>query len=311
MAPVAAQIYGQSQAASLASLNCHWHSRISVKGKLISPWGNMRLAIMGRSLRCRHISPENGPVAAAMGQHRRKYIHSCTLHKHSDLAWLTLSQIMARLEQCFAILVLLFNLFSFVHATQRLSNSRALQLQISHLDSIPLPHRRGLDAREICSGSCTTCFGAGYISCPDSDFWCYLPGDPNYGIDSCTDGSAATTTTAATFVTPTLSSAPTQTYSDSGSPTTSLCPNDGATCAQCFGAGYVFCSGSIIHCYDPSDASSICPGGGGGSGGITTSSGGTPSCAEQYGAGNVRCGDHSCYNPSAGEDCCSDGSQNP
>ena len=32
-------------------------------------------------------------------------------------------------------------------------------------------------------------------------------------------------------------------------------------------------------------------------------------CAEQYGAGNVECGSNGCYNPGAGEDCCSNGSE--
>lgn len=33
-----------------------------------------------------------------------------------------------------------------------------------------------------------------------------------------------------------------------------------------------------------------------------------PSCAQQFGTGNVACGRNGCYNPSAGESCCKGGS---
>lgn len=153
---------------------------------------------------------------------------------------------------------------------------------------------RSLDKR--CEGTCEECFGAGYTLCPDSSIYCYKPGDPSYGIDSCpgesSSGSSATTSTDA-------AANPTST-------TTDICTQYGATCASCFGSSYVECPNDSLYCYDPSDPESTCPsnssGSGSGSGG-----GNSNSCAEQYGTGSEPCGTDSCYNPSEGDVCCADG----
>ncbi|EXJ78267.1 hypothetical protein A1O3_09428 [Capronia epimyces CBS 606.96] len=55
---------------------------------------------------------------------------------------------------------------------------------------------RSLDKR--CSGSCEECFGTGYILCPDSSLYCYLPGDSYYGLDSCPGSSDSSASAGAT-----------------------------------------------------------------------------------------------------------------
>lgn len=87
------------------------------------------------------------------------------------------------------------------------------------------PVARSLAERDdFCSGTCVQCFGAGYILCPGSSLYCYSPGDPTYGIDSCPSDTSDTISTAQ----------PTPTGS------TDYCY--GKSCASCFGAGYLACS---------------------------------------------------------------------
>lgn len=227
---------------------------------------------------------------------------------------------------------------STILAEQREANVRPLHLAtLGGGESSSSKHRRGLIGREFCQtqGDCASCFGPGYILCPGAAITCYKPGDPNYGIDSCSPGSSSPSSSARSTYTPTA------TASVAGSSYTipSFCSNGGRNCAQCFGAGYIQCSADSTHCYNPNDPDSVCPGGS--SGGSAPSSGssrpassapsspsspsaaGAPSgtsslpsatgstgggsCAAEYGSSYVNCGTDSCYNPST-EVCCSDGS---
>src|SRR6201996_6128633 len=162
------------------------------------------------------------------------------------------------------------------------------------------------DLTKRCTGTCEECFGAGYTLCPGSDFYCYLPGDATYGLDSCSsDGGSSDSTTTA--------SAPAST-STGTSGVDDICYQTGATCQSCFGAGYIECPDGY-HCYDPNDPNyDTCPDDGTSSGGSSGGGGGstsTTSCANLYGEGNIPCGTDSCYNPDAGESCCADGCKFP
>jgi hypothetical protein len=99
----------------------------------------------------------------------------------------------------------------------------------------------GLSPRQIdsCTGSCVSCFGSGYLECPDSDYWCYLPGDSLYGLDTCPSSSGSTTDTEPAY--------PTTTGSAGDSDT---CYGTFATCVSCFGPGYLDC-GNGEDCYNP------------------------------------------------------------
>ena len=106
----------------------------------------------------------------------------------------------------------------------------------SGLNSRALSPRSLLQKR--CQGTCEECFGAGYTECPGSDYYCYLPGDAEYGIDSCSStGSSYTSTTAA--------ASPTTTGSAGNS---DYCSGPDATCVTCFGPGYLQCSDGISCC---------------------------------------------------------------
>jgi len=97
-------------------------------------------------------------------------------------------------------------------------------------------------ASDTCSGSCETCFGAGFELCDSSSTICYLPGDALYGEESC----SATGTI--------------DTSSDSSFPTTDTCENGGLSCAYCFGEGQISCPGAADYCYDPNNSTTSCPG---------------------------------------------------
>jgi hypothetical protein len=97
-------------------------------------------------------------------------------------------------------------------------------------------------ASDTCSGSCETCFGAGFELCDSSSTICYLPGDALYGEESC----SATGTI--------------DTSSDSSFPTTDTCENGGLSCAYCFGEGHISCPGAADYCYDPNNSTTSCPG---------------------------------------------------
>jgi hypothetical protein len=78
-----------------------------------------------------------------------------------------------------------------------------------------------------CEGTCSECFGSGYTLCPGSTYYCYLPGDSLYGLDSCSSDSDSSS-----------SPEPTSTGSAGDS---DFCSGTGATCVSCFGAGYLDC----------------------------------------------------------------------
>lgn len=163
-----------------------------------------------------------------------------------------------------------------------------------------------LDTRQSCSGTCKTCFGSTYIDCPDSDYFCY---DPAQGPASsqCSGGTSP----------PSQTSAARPGATGTG---TETCSQKGASCQTCFGAGSVNCpAGSYYDCYEPAERSEAdgCnkagsgPPAPGSTGSVPPSpspTGGSSQCAAQYGAGNILCGQDSCYNPTVGESCCGDGS---
>ncbi|KIW13399.1 hypothetical protein PV08_08587 [Exophiala spinifera] len=144
---------------------------------------------------------------------------------------------------------------------------------------------------ETCSGTCVQCFGTGYINCPNSDIQCYLPGDQTYGIDTCPSSASATS-----------GAAPTSSPGSAGGSET--CSTPGASCVQCFGAGYEDCPDGV-YCYDPNDPDhNTCPDSSNGNGGDPTTD---SQCASQFGSGFIICGTDACYNPGNGESCCQDG----
>lgn len=157
-----------------------------------------------------------------------------------------------------------------------------------------------LDRRQTCQGTCQVCFGASYRECPGNDSLCYNP-NKGSGSQECSGGGA-------TSATPTASASPGST----GIPET--CYQKGASCVSCFGPGSTSCpAGSYYDCYQPdsfSEAEGCSEGGSTASAPAASpsASGGSNSCAATYGAGNIPCGQSGCYDPTAGESCCGDGS---
>lgn len=160
-----------------------------------------------------------------------------------------------------------------------------------------------LDRRETCRGTCQVCFGASYRECPDDDSLCY---DPSNGAPSeaCSNGGSTPST-------------PTTSSSASSTEIANICYQRGASCVACFGAGSRSCpAGSYYDCYDPdehSEAEGCSTGGSSGSSASASApspsaSGRTESCKAKYGVGNIPCGADGCYDPTAGETCCPDGS---
>lgn len=164
-----------------------------------------------------------------------------------------------------------------------------------------------LDTRETCSGTCKTCFGPTSTDCPNSSILCYdtAKGD---AASQCSGSSGGGTP-----------STPTRSASPGATGTTDTCYQKGASCQSCFGPGSVNCpAGTYYDCYEPAQNSEAVgcnkAGSGGGAPASSAASGSAPpapsstnSCETQYGAGNVLCGQASCYNPGDGEVCCGDG----
>lgn len=204
-------------------------------------------------------------------------------------------------------LIELVTIVSLVNFSQAASDEAGKKL----LGLSKVSRNTGLNSRSLlqkrCQGTCSECFGAGYMSCPGSDYLCYLPGDPNYGIDSCSGSGSATT----------AAPSPTTTGSAGNS---DFCSGQDATCTSCFGPGYLPCSDGKSCCKsaplqteaiadrsldNPADPDyDTCPDGSGASGGTGS---GSSSCASQYGSGSIPCGSDACYNPDEGEVCCSGG----
>lgn len=109
----------------------------------------------------------------------------------------------------------------------------------------------------FCSGvgaTCATCFGPGYVQCPDG-IYCYNPSVP--GSD-CTTSSGSGSGLG---------------Y-DLGSGF-DIC-YDHPTCASCFGSGYIKCPGVSDTCYNPNDPTSVCSySSGSGSGSVSGSGSGS------------------------------------
>jgi hypothetical protein len=127
-------------------------------------------------------------------------------------------------------------------------------------------------------GDCVDCFGAGYQLCPDSGIDCYKPGDSQHGLDTCpsqgSGSTASTSTTTSDSPAPTINSgsfAPStdsdsSTSSSSNITTTDFCDNGGFDCKRCFGSTFIPCPESSLYasdsyCYDPNNATSVCPDG--------------------------------------------------
>ncbi len=156
-----------------------------------------------------------------------------------------------------------------------------------------------LDRRQTCQGTCQVCFGASSRECPGSDYWCY---DSSKGpaSEQCSGGASYPST-------PTTSARPIST----GIPET--CYRKGASCVSCFGPGSTNCPvGSYYDCYDPDEVSEAegCGGDGSASSAAAPSptASGISDCEATYGGGNIPCGQDGCYDPTAGESCCGDGS---
>ena len=161
------------------------------------------------------------------------------------------------------------------------------------------------DLTKRCEGTCVACFGAGYTECPNSDLYCYLPGDSTYGLNSCYgDGSSSGDTTA-------TASAPSSTSTGTAG-ADDICQQKGSTCVSCFGPTYLQCPDGY-HCYDPNDPKyDTCPDGSSSSSGGSSSGGGgsnttATSCANLYGVEHIPCGTDACYDPDKGESCCAEG----
>lgn len=130
----------------------------------------------------------------------------------------------------------LLDLFTMVALTAVMAFSAILALTSAdggagrkdkgHLKVTPNSTLRSRDLfRRQCEGTCEECFGSGYTLCPGSSYYCYLPGDSLYGLDSCsTDTSSAPE--------------PTSTGSAGDS---DFCSGASATCVSCFGEGYLDC----------------------------------------------------------------------
>ena len=154
-------------------------------------------------------------------------------------------------------------------------------------------------------GDCESCFGAGFQHCPGSTSQCYKPGDTVSGLETChssgsESSSGSGTGTGTTTAPPTTNSDSTST-SSSGSNITDVdfCDNGGFDCKLCFGNSYIPCPASSqyaadSYCYDPNNATSICPDGTspGGSAGSSDSSSssssadGSDSTTESSGSGS-------------------------
>ncbi|KAK2759134.1 hypothetical protein FQN54_003233 [Arachnomyces sp. PD_36] len=116
---------------------------------------------------------------------------------------------------------------------------------------------------DICSsgGSCSDCFGDGYIECPNDDFYCYDPAtqDLDVACDTGSSGSSGSGSSPSSTASPTSSS-------DSPFPSISVpsipeyC-SDGGSCEDCFGEGSTLCPGSESDCYKPDEGSvsQLCP----------------------------------------------------
>jgi hypothetical protein len=107
------------------------------------------------------------------------------------------------------------------------------------------------DLEKRCTGSCSECFGSGYTLCPDSLIFCYLPGDSNYGLDSCSldfgsSGSSGSLTSSATYSAPTSTS-------------TGGLTGSGSSCSDQYGPGNIDCGSDA--CYNPDIGESCCAGG--------------------------------------------------
>lgn len=146
------------------------------------------------------------------------------------------------------------------------------------LVDLPSTSKRDLTQRQSCQGTCEECFGSGYMECPDSNYYCYKPGDPTYGLDSCksgstTGGSGSGVTCEATYGAnyrecPGFSNYPNSCYDSTLSSGTEACYGDGTTtdyctegssCSTCFGSGYQTCQDDSGYCYQPGNATSCCP----------------------------------------------------
>lgn len=167
------------------------------------------------------------------------------------------------------------------------------QLGLTRVSPNPKVEPRSLFHKR-CEGTCEECFGTGYTLCPGSSYYCYLPGDTYYGLDSCTSTSSGSDTTY-------TSSAPEPTSTGTAGDS-NFCTGAGATCVSCFGEGYLDCPDNY-NCYNPNDPQyDTCP-----SDTSSGSGGSSSSCADQYGSGSLPCGSDSCYNPTEGDVCCADG----
>ena len=132
---------------------------------------------------------------------------------------------------------------------------------------------------DYCSGSCQSCFGASSTECPGSTSQCYIPGDSESGIESCSSsGSDSSGTTPSSSSDSAAPSTGFDSSSTAGSniTTTDFCDDVGFDCKLCFGNTFIPCpEAPDSYCYDPNNSTSICPGGTspGGSSGSSSDSG--------------------------------------
>lgn len=130
----------------------------------------------------------------------------------------------------FIDLIFLASLLAFSSASPETAGKKVLGL--TRVSTNTGLNSRSLNSRSLlqkrCQGTCSECFGAGYISCPGSEYLCYLPGDSNYGIDSCSGSGSGT------------GSAPSPTTTGSAG-NSDYCSGQYATCISCFGPGYLSC----------------------------------------------------------------------
>jgi hypothetical protein len=114
-------------------------------------------------------------------------------------------------------------------------------------------------------GDCALCFGAGATECPGSTSQCYMPGDSESGIESCSssdsDSSGTKPSASSDLPTPSASSDSSST-SGSNITNTEFCDNGGFDCKRCLGSTYIPCPDAPnSYCYDPNNSTSICPDG--------------------------------------------------
>ena len=120
--------------------------------------------------------------------------------------------------------------------------------------STPLLPNENQKRQEVCSGSCVTCFGSGYISCPGEDVQCYKPGDTTYGLDSCSSSGSGSGTGSGSASTATRPSSPSGTGCAGSS---DVCYDCGG-CVACFGVGYISCPADAdVSCYNPTGESHL------------------------------------------------------